>query len=198
LVNELVAFGEISPGKPALCALLEVISEDVGEDVKLHINELLKIITQETQTLNPTLKTTRSLTSEFFATLSNAEFHGEEGEPNGTGSFYRYDIHLKNVIFKEYQNEDSNQQYEFSGDWLSSVYKEVYVFQKRVDTPWGHNKKPYGSFKVKVKIINGVLEQIEVKADRYNDSPNNYAANKVEQLIKLKIQEIKVNNSLIL
>jgi hypothetical protein len=25
LVNELVAFGEIAPGKPALCALLEVI-----------------------------------------------------------------------------------------------------------------------------------------------------------------------------
>lgn len=47
LINELVAFGEISPGKPALCALLEVIREDVGEDVKVSIDELLKDIRAE-------------------------------------------------------------------------------------------------------------------------------------------------------
>lgn len=47
LVNELVAFGEISPRKPALCALLEVIREDVGEDVKVSIDELLKDIRAE-------------------------------------------------------------------------------------------------------------------------------------------------------
>ncbi len=47
LINELVAFGEISSGKPALCALLEVIREDVGEDVKVSIDELLKDIRAE-------------------------------------------------------------------------------------------------------------------------------------------------------
>lgn len=46
LVNELVNFGEIS-GKPALSTLLEVISGDVGEDVKLCIDELLKDIKEQ-------------------------------------------------------------------------------------------------------------------------------------------------------
>src|SRR4028119_2401176 len=41
MVQELVAFGEITPGQPALCALLEVIREDVGVDVRLDIDELL-------------------------------------------------------------------------------------------------------------------------------------------------------------
>ncbi|MEC4814436.1 MAG: XRE family transcriptional regulator, partial [Scytonema sp. PMC 1069.18] len=44
LVNELVVFGNISPAKPGLCALLEVIREDVGEDIKLRIEELLQEI----------------------------------------------------------------------------------------------------------------------------------------------------------
>ncbi|WP_017313928.1 hypothetical protein [Mastigocladopsis repens] len=48
LVNELVAFGEISPGKTALCVLLEVIREDVGEDVKLRIDQLLQNIRAKT------------------------------------------------------------------------------------------------------------------------------------------------------
>jgi WD40 repeat protein len=47
LVKELATYGEIYEAKPALCALLEVIREDVGEDVKLHIDELLQQITQE-------------------------------------------------------------------------------------------------------------------------------------------------------
>ena len=47
LVNQLVNFGEIFPEKAALCVLLEVISEDVGEDVKLRINGLLQNIREE-------------------------------------------------------------------------------------------------------------------------------------------------------
>ncbi|WP_414622784.1 hypothetical protein [Calothrix sp. CCY 0018] len=47
LMNELVIFGEISPGKSALCGFLEVIREDVGEDVKLRIDELLKDIKEQ-------------------------------------------------------------------------------------------------------------------------------------------------------
>lgn len=50
MVQILVAFGELTPEKPALCALLEVIREDVGVDVKARINELLQQIREE---LNP-------------------------------------------------------------------------------------------------------------------------------------------------
>ncbi|MEH2301189.1 MAG: hypothetical protein V7K88_19870 [Nostoc sp.] len=47
LVNELVAFGDISPGKPALCALLEVIRENVGVDKQLEIDNLQQKIIEE-------------------------------------------------------------------------------------------------------------------------------------------------------
>ncbi|NER31860.1 MAG: WD40 repeat domain-containing protein, partial [Symploca sp. SIO1C4] len=50
MVQTLVAFGEITPGKPALCALLEVICEDMGVDKKKIINELLLQIRKELKT----------------------------------------------------------------------------------------------------------------------------------------------------
>ncbi|MBX9257985.1 WD40 repeat domain-containing protein [Desmonostoc muscorum CCALA 125] len=54
LVNELVAFGEIAPGQPALCALLEVIRQDVGEDNQTKIDNLLQQIKREyTQSKRP-------------------------------------------------------------------------------------------------------------------------------------------------
>ncbi|MEP0885150.1 hypothetical protein NDI49_26725 [Trichocoleus sp. ST-U3] len=49
MVNELVAFGDIAPGQSALCALLEVIREDVGLDVKDNIDKLLLQIREELQ-----------------------------------------------------------------------------------------------------------------------------------------------------
>jgi hypothetical protein len=53
MVKELVAFGEITPGKPALSALLEVIREDVGVDVKVRLDELLQQIRQELKKQQP-------------------------------------------------------------------------------------------------------------------------------------------------
>lgn len=47
LVKELLDFGEISPGQPALCAFLEVIREDVGVDIQVRIDELLQQIQEE-------------------------------------------------------------------------------------------------------------------------------------------------------
>lgn len=44
MVNELVAFGEIAPGKPAICALLEVIRENVGVDKQEEIDKLIQEI----------------------------------------------------------------------------------------------------------------------------------------------------------
>jgi hypothetical protein len=42
LVNELVSFGEITPGKPAICALLEVVREDVSLENQLSIDEVTR------------------------------------------------------------------------------------------------------------------------------------------------------------
>lgn len=47
MVKELVDFGKIATGKPALCALLEVIREDVGVDIKARIDELLRQLGEE-------------------------------------------------------------------------------------------------------------------------------------------------------
>jgi len=49
LLKELLDFGEISPGQPALCEFLEVIREDVGVDVKGSIDQLVQQIRQELQ-----------------------------------------------------------------------------------------------------------------------------------------------------
>ncbi|MBD1944362.1 WD40 repeat domain-containing protein [Coleofasciculus sp. FACHB-712] len=55
MAEELVYFGEIKPGKPALCALLEVIREDVGVDVRSDIDELLLQVKKELKTPEPNL-----------------------------------------------------------------------------------------------------------------------------------------------
>ena len=49
MVQELVAFGEATPGNHALCALLEVIREDVGVDTQDIIDKLLPQIREELQ-----------------------------------------------------------------------------------------------------------------------------------------------------
>ncbi|NER46186.1 MAG: WD40 repeat domain-containing protein [Symploca sp. SIO1A3] len=53
LLKELVNFGEIVSGQPALCALLKVIREDVGVDVQSEIDKLIFQIKQELNTLEP-------------------------------------------------------------------------------------------------------------------------------------------------
>jgi len=47
MVQTLEAFGGLTPGKPALCALLEVIREDVGIDKKAKIDQLLQQLSAE-------------------------------------------------------------------------------------------------------------------------------------------------------
>jgi hypothetical protein len=41
MVKELAVCGEVTPGKPALCALLEVIREQVSPETYIHIDELI-------------------------------------------------------------------------------------------------------------------------------------------------------------
>jgi len=49
LLKELLDFGEISPGQPALCEFLEVIREDVGVNVKDSIDQWVQQIREELQ-----------------------------------------------------------------------------------------------------------------------------------------------------
>lgn len=68
LLKELLDFGEISRGQPALCAFLEVIREDVGVDVQDSIDELVQQIRQELQKAEITgnsFQTTDALIEQF-------------------------------------------------------------------------------------------------------------------------------------
>lgn len=74
MVQILVAFGELNPGQPALCALLEVIREDVGADVKDSIDQLLQQIRKELQKAEITgnsLQTTDALIEQVEQYLSD-------------------------------------------------------------------------------------------------------------------------------
>ncbi|MBD2065998.1 XRE family transcriptional regulator [Leptolyngbya sp. FACHB-671] len=51
MMKELVDFGEITPGKPALCALLAEIRQDVGVNIQVHIDELIVEIQKQTDFL---------------------------------------------------------------------------------------------------------------------------------------------------
>jgi hypothetical protein len=88
MVNELVAFGDIAPGQPALCVLLEVIREDVGIDVKDSIDQLLQKIREELQKAEITcnsVQTTDALIEQVEQLLSN---------PNGY-------IYLEKLVVRE-------------------------------------------------------------------------------------------------
>jgi len=88
LVKELLDFGEISPGQPALCEFLEVIREDVGVDVKDSIDQLVQQIRQELQKAEITgnsFQTTDALIEQVEQYLS---------EPNGY-------ILLKKLVLQE-------------------------------------------------------------------------------------------------
>ncbi|NEO47375.1 MAG: hypothetical protein F6K55_25910 [Moorea sp. SIO4A3] len=122
--------------------------------------------------------------------LNNARLQGEEGDRK-TGSFYTYNIWLEDVSLENSHDstEDNRhiQQYTITGKWNSKVYKEINAFGLRLDIPWGHNKTPHGQFTVKVEILNGRVTEIKPDVARYDDSPNNYAADKVKKLIKSEI-----------
>ena len=88
MVQTLVAFGEATPGQPALCALLEVIREDVGVDTQDSIDKLLQQIRaelQKAQIASNSLPTTDALIEQVEQYLS---------DPN------RY-IFLNNLLLQE-------------------------------------------------------------------------------------------------
>ena len=124
--------------------------------------------------------------------LNNAKLQGEEGDRK-TGSFYTFNVWLDDVFLKKPQDFTENnchiQQYTIKGKWNSKVYKEINAFGLRVDKPWGVNKKPHGNFTVVIKMLNGRATQIKVDTVRYDDSANNYAADKAKQLINSKTSE---------
>ncbi len=125
--------------------------------------------------------------------LNNARLKGEEGDRH-TGSFYTYNVCLEDVCLEKSHDVTENnyhiQQYTIKGKWSSEVYKEINVFGLRVDRPWGSRKKPYGNFNVKVEFVNGKLAHNKIDVNRYDDSSNNYAANKAKQLIHSKIRNL--------
>ncbi|NEP87573.1 MAG: hypothetical protein F6K18_12520 [Okeania sp. SIO2C2] len=128
--------------------------------------------------------------------LKNAKKQGKEGDASRkNGSFFEYNIHLEGVFIEFPEPSDrSIPRYEIKGKWSSYVYQEINFLGFRVDQPWGTKKRPNGSFTIEVELNNGtvsqIVSQIKIKVDRYDDSANNYAANKVKELIESKMQDL--------
>jgi hypothetical protein len=149
-----------------------------------------------------------SLALALVDALETAQYTGEEGEKSGGNimqgklysEYYRYNLELKQVSLLSYsssfESEKYFQNYVIDGQWSSAVSLERWVFNpiKRkpflIDTPWGPNKHPEGSFTAEVQTVDGVLTQTEVHINRHDDNPNNYAAEKVKLLIESKIREV--------
>ncbi len=128
----------------------------------------------------------------LVAKLNIAKLKGKEGD-RITGSFYSYCVCLEDVLLENLQiyneNKPSIQKYKIQGKWKSTVYKEINVFGLRVDYPWGKNKKPYGNFTITIEILKETISQIKIDVERCDNSPNNYAADKVKQLIQRTINQ---------
>ena len=158
-------------------------AEAIKEALRLVLQDKQKALLREVDAANILL-----------TKLKNARLQGQEGDRK-TGSFYTYNVWLEDVcVEKSHDSTENNrhiQKYTIQGKWNSKVYKEINVFGLRVDKPWGLKKKPHGNFTVAVEILNGLVTQIKVDAARHNDSANNYAADKVEQLINSKISPNK-------
>lgn len=126
----------------------------------------------------------------FIQQLKYARLEGEEGDRN-TGSFYTYKVWLEDISQQKSTSNKDNKQYTIKGKWCSQVYKEVNLFGLRIDYPWGKKKKPYGKFLIVIEVLNGEIKS-RIKVDRHDDSPNNYAANKVEKMLNDKINDLTV------
>ncbi|NER20899.1 MAG: hypothetical protein F6J96_09340 [Symploca sp. SIO1C2] len=163
MVQALVAFGELTPGKPALCALLEVIREDVGVDIQVRLDELLQAIKKElprtsnnqgnwshtsVNDSNKTLKPIDLVSPRQFTTASG--FLGDdwdklEKELNDWLFRVSTSIEIKNIV-TDYS--------------LSGAKVLVYFEKKMVD-----HTKPY----LKACIYHGLTE-LSVDADIYKHS----------------------------
>lgn len=161
----------------------------------IHIGDCI-YYSWDDQAISALVKMIRSKSVEetdlLVTKLNNAQLKGEEGDRT-TGSFYTYDVWIEDAYIETSHNATENNshphQYTICGKWYSKVYKEINLFGFRVDYPWGKAKTPYGQFTIKIGILHGLANQIKVNIARYNDSPNNYAADKTEQLIKSKLSE---------
>ena len=128
--------------------------------------------------------------SKLTKKLEYARSQGDEGDRN-TGSYYTYNVWLENVD-QQIRTQNNNQQNIIVGKWRSQVYKEINLFGLRVDYPWGKEKTPYGEFTIFIEVSNEQIEDYKIQVDRYDDSPNNYAATKVQELIDREV--ISVNS----
>ena len=74
MIEELVLVGNIAPGKPALCGLLEVIREDVGVDKKAKIDELLRQLPDELTEVTVESKQAQNLPCAVILTAIPVEY----------------------------------------------------------------------------------------------------------------------------
>ena len=186
----------LSSGDRQVTLQLGKYNVDIGEGKEVHIGDAIYQQWDE-EALSALVRMIQfgdvDTANLLVTKLNNAKLQGEEGDRK-TGSFYSYNVWLEDVFLENSheftENNRHTQKYTIKGKWNSKVYKEINVFGVRVDTPWGQKKTPHGNFIVAVEILNGRATQINIDIVRYDDSANNYAADKAKQLVNSTISEL--------
>jgi hypothetical protein len=79
-----------------------------------------------------------------------------------------------------------------SGKWSSHVRYDNYVLGALIDKIWGDDKKPYGTFTIAAKAVDGgVTSDVNVQVDGFNDNPNEYARSHADGLIRSIMSHIQ-------
>lgn len=131
MVKELITFGEITLGEPALIALLKVIREDVGEDVKANIDNIMEEIKLNLKNKKP-IKTNelnrQKTNSVIYAPVHNLDIyilnlafeaskavvHIHTPEGTGTGFMIAPDLLMTTNFIISTQEEAKQSEYTFN------------------------------------------------------------------------------------
>jgi hypothetical protein len=130
--------------------------------------------------------------------LNGAEESGGEGKLNDLGGGIKkgFTVRLVEVSANVEKDIDVDglkiEVFTVNGNWNSNVYKDEYALGARIDRKWGDDKRPYGSFSIRAKAVDGgVTAAVIVNVDNYQDEPNEYAASKANALIRRIIDNLR-------
>ena len=127
----------------------------------------------------------------LISRLNGASDSGSEGRLNDFGGGIKtgYSVSLNDVTANVEVDGDFQglkiEVFTVNGKWSSSVFKDEYAAGVRIDRKWGSDKRPFGTFSIRAKAVDGgVTSNVITDVDNFQDEPNAYAAGKAAGLIK--------------
>jgi hypothetical protein len=133
----------------------------------------------------------------LISRLNGAADSGSEGGLNSLGGGIKkgYSVSLSDLTANVEADFEAGglkiEVFTVSGKWSSSVFKDEYAAGVRIDRKWGSDKRPFGTFSIRAKAVDGgVTADVITDVDNFQDEPNAYAADKTTALIKRIINNL--------